>query len=86
MRKERTCQDIIMSQLSANTAHINNVFGAHNVGVIMGMSCMQYSGSYGVNFFGTSSINAPPVDRYIWLLHFQLHILIYIIHKNIIMI
>ena len=53
-----------MIRLAANTAHINNGFWYHNVGVIMGMSGVQYSGSYGTNLFGTSSTYAPPVDNY----------------------
>ena len=53
-----------MIQLAANTAHINNGFGYQNVGVIMGMSGVQYSGSYGANVFGTSITHAPLVDNY----------------------
>ena len=52
-----------MSQLSPDTSHINNGFGDQNVRVIMGMSGVQYIGSYGKNFFGTSSKYAPPVDN-----------------------
>ena len=61
--KERTCQDISMSQLAANTSHINNGFGAHNVGVMMGMLRVQYSGSFGENLFSTSSTHPLPVDN-----------------------
>ena len=50
-----------MSQLAANTSHINNVFGSHNLGVMMGMLGVQYSGSYGANYFGTSITHAPQV-------------------------
>ena len=53
-----------MIQLSANTAHINNGFGYQNLVVIMGMSGVQYSGSYGANCFGAISTHAPPVDNY----------------------
>ena len=53
-----------MSQLEDNTAHINNVFGAHNVGAMIGVLGVQYSGSCGVNVFSTSSTHAPPVDNY----------------------
>ena len=51
-----------MIQLAANTAHINNGFGSHTVGVMVGMSGVQYSESYGANLFGTSSTHATPVD------------------------
>ena len=53
-----------MIQLSANTAHINNGFGYQNLVVIMGMSGVQYSGSYGASFFVTSNTCDAPVDNY----------------------
>ena len=52
-----------MIQLSANTAHINNRFGDHNVGVAMGMLGVKYSGYYGDNLFRTGSTHAMPVDN-----------------------
>ena len=52
-----------MSQLAANTDHINNGFGAQNVRVMMGIPGVQYSGSYGANLFGTISTHTPPVDN-----------------------
>ena len=52
-----------MRQLSSSTSHINNRFGPHNVGVMMGMSGVQYSGSCGVKLFGTSSTHATWVDN-----------------------
>ena len=52
-----------MSQLASNIAHIKKIFGSQNVGVIMGMSDVQYSWYYGDNFFGTSSTHAPLVDN-----------------------
>ena len=52
-----------MRKLSSNTVHINNRFGSQNVGVVMDMSGVQYSGSYGVNLFGAISTHAPPVDN-----------------------
>ena len=63
MIKERTLQDIRTSQLAGNISHINNRFGYHNVGLIMGMTGMQYSGSYGDNFFGTNITRYAPVDK-----------------------
>ena len=63
IRKERTCQDIIMSQLAADTAHINNTFGSQNLWMMMGMSGVQYSGFYGANFSSISSTHAPLVDN-----------------------
>ena len=63
MIKYKTFKDIIMSQLASDTAHINNIFGAHNIGVIMGILGVQYSGSYGADFFGTISSHAPLVDN-----------------------
>ena len=63
MGKGKTCQEIRMSQLSANTAHINNIFGSQNLGVVMGMSGVQYSGYYGVNLFGTISTHDAQVDN-----------------------
>ena len=63
MRKKRTCQDIRAGQLESNTAYINNGFGAQNVGMMRGMSGVQYSGSYGANLFGTSSARAVLVDN-----------------------
>ena len=52
-----------MIQLAANTDHINNGFGVHNLGVMMGMPGVKYSGSYGNSFFGTSNTRAAPVDN-----------------------
>ena len=63
MRKEWTGQEIIMIQLSKDTSHINNLFGAHNAGLVMGMLCVQHSGSYWI-FFGTNSTHATPFDKY----------------------
>ena len=59
-RKDRTRKDIIMSQLSYT---INNGFRAHNIGVKIGMSGMQYRLSYAANLFGTSNIHAPMVYK-----------------------
>ena len=53
-----------MIQLSADTSHINNGFGDNNLGVMMGMPGVQYSGSYGSSLFVKGSSNAPPVDNY----------------------
>ena len=52
-----------MRKLSANTSHINNGFGDQNVGVMMGMAGMQFSGFYGANLFGTIRTYAPLVDN-----------------------
>ena len=52
-----------MSQLASNIAHINKIFGAQNLGVMMGMLFVQYSGSYGANCFGTSSTHALSIDN-----------------------
>ena len=73
MRKGRTFQEIRISQLASGISHINNRFGAHNIGVIMGMSGMQYNGSYGANFFGTSSTHDFPVDNYMSVLLLVAH-------------
>ena len=61
--KERTYQDIRISQLSANTSHINIRFGSHNVGEMMGMSGVQYSASYERNCFGARSTHFLSVDN-----------------------
>ena len=85
IRKERTCQDIRMSQLSVIKNHINDGFGAQNVGVIMSMSGVQYSGSYGVNV----SLQAVHMLRRLIktrILHCQFYILLWIIHQKTIMI
>ena len=52
-----------MIQLSAKTNHINNGFGAHNVGAKMGISGVQYSGSYGANLFVTISTHTLSVNK-----------------------
>ena len=81
MSKERTCQDIRMIQLSANTSHINNGLGYQNVGVVMGVSSVQYSGSYGaiVLVQAVHIILRLIMTR---LFNFQLHIMLFIIHNN----
>ena len=63
IRKDSTHKDTRMIQLSGSTSHINSLFGAYNVGVVLVMSCVQYSGSYGDNLFGTSSTCAVLVDN-----------------------
>ena len=63
MRQESTCQDIGMSQLSSNTSHMNNWYGAQNIGVIMGMSDVNYSGFYGSKLFVTSHACAQKFDN-----------------------
>ena len=75
MRKERTRQDTIMSQLAANIDHINNGFGSQNVGVIMGMLGIQYSGSYGENVF-VLAVHVLRRSITTQLFNFRLHILI----------
>ena len=50
-------------KLSGSTAHINNSFGAHNIGATIGMSGVQYSGSYWENCSGTISKRSVPVDN-----------------------
>ena len=50
-----------MRQLAPNIANINNGFGAHNVGVMMGMLGVQYSEPYGSNCFVTISTLVPLV-------------------------
>ena len=50
-------------KLSGSTAHINNRFGAHNIGATIGMSGVQYSGSYWENCSGTISKRSVPVDN-----------------------
>ena len=52
-----------MRKLSSNTSHINNEFGAQNLGVIIGIPGVQYSGSYGEIVLGTSSTHTTPVDN-----------------------
>ena len=52
-----------MIHLSAYTAHVNNWFGVQNVGGVMDMSGVQYSGSYGENLFDTRSTYSPLVDN-----------------------
>ena len=75
MRKERTRQDTIMSQLAANIDHINNKFGYQNVGVMMGMLGIQYSGSYGENVFVLAvHVLRPSITTQ--LFNCRLHILI----------
>ena len=61
--KERTLKYIIRRKLASNTYHINNRFGYQNLGVMMGMSGVQYSGSYGANLFSARSAHATPVDN-----------------------
>ena len=51
-----------MGQLASNTAYINNIFGAQNVGMMMVMLGVQYNGSYGAICFVTISARAMPVD------------------------
>ena len=63
IRKEKTHQYIRTIQLEGRTAHINDGFGSHNRGVVMGMLGIQYSGSYGANLFSTSSTCSTPVDN-----------------------
>ena len=62
---KKTCEYIIITLLSDKKAHINNVFGSHIVWVMMGMSGVQYSGSYGENVLDTKSTHALLVDNYI---------------------
>ena len=52
-----------MSKLSVNTAHINNGFVSQNLGVMMGMLGVQYSGFYGENLCSKSSTCSAPVDN-----------------------
>ena len=52
-----------MIQLAGSTYHINKLFGARNVGVMMVMLGVQFSGSYQANLFGTSSTCDVPVDN-----------------------
>ena len=79
MRKENTCRDIRMIQFAADTARINNVFEAQNVGVMIGVSYVQYSGSYGDNLLGTSITHYLLVDKYttvsLAVAHIDLHYL-----------
>ena len=63
MRNDSTCQETRTIQLADYTTHMNNNFGYHNVGVIMGMSVVPYSQSYGANLVWTSSTHDPPVDK-----------------------
>ena len=52
-----------MRQLVTNSDHINNGFGAQNTGVMMGISGVQYSGSYGANLFGAISIHTLLIEN-----------------------
>ena len=52
-----------MIQLSVNTSHINNGFGYQNVGAVIFMLVVQYSGLYEENYFDTISTYAHPVDN-----------------------
>ena len=63
MIKDRAHQETRMKQLASNTDHINNRFGAQIVGLMMGISGVKYSGSYGANLFGTSSTHAAPLNN-----------------------
>ena len=56
-----------MIQLEVDTAHINNGFGAQNVGVMMGVPGVQYSGSYGGDLYVTISTCAPLIYNYIYV-------------------
>ena len=68
-----------MIQFAADTDRINNVFEAQNVGVMIGVSYVQYSGSYGDNLLGTSITHYLLVDKYttvsLAVAHIDLHYL-----------